>query len=145
MGALSFGVPMTIYAADGDVAIDEAHFPDTAFRAVLDTPDYDTDGDHVLSVGEVSGVKYIEIGQKAVSSLKGIEYFSNLDTLLCYENKLTSVDVSKNTKLTTLQLFSNQLTKLDVSKNTALRWLYCSTCGLSSLDVSNNTKLIETE
>lgn len=45
--------------------------------------------------------------------------------LNCSENQLTSLDVSTNTTLTSLSCHNNQLTSLDVSRNTALRWLYC--------------------
>ena len=57
--------------------------------------------------------------------------------MYCFNNKLTSLDVSKNTALTDLycgnKLTSlderpgniNRLTSLDVSNNTALTTLYC--------------------
>ena len=56
-------------------------------------------------------------------------------------NKLTSLDVSKNTNLQILNCRSNQLTTLDVSKNTELEWLYCFDNKLSSLDISKNIHL----
>lgn len=39
-------------------------------------------------------------------------YFTNLDLLNCSGNKLTALDVSKNTKLTELDCFGNKLKKL---------------------------------
>ena len=59
----------------------------------------------------------------------------------CYDNQLSSLDVSNNTALVTLSCFWNQLSSLDVSKNTSLRHLNCSTNPLSSLNVSKNTAL----
>jgi fibronectin type 3 domain-containing protein len=64
-----------------------------------------------------------------------------LQTLECYNNQLTSLDVSKNTALKTLRCFINQLASLDVSKSTLLQSLYCSDNRLISLDVSKNTAL----
>ena len=66
-----------------------------------------------------------------------------LETLWCYNNQLTSLDVSKNTALETLDCSENQLTLLDVSKNTALETLWCYNNQLTSLDVSKNTALID--
>ena len=65
----------------------------------------------------------------------------NISGLWCMYNELTSLDVSKNTKLTYLDCEHNSLTSLDVSKNTALIELWCEYNNLSSLDVSKNTAL----
>ena len=59
----------------------------------------------------------------------------------CRFNKLTALDVSKNTALTILECNANRLTALDVSKNTALTELDCSFNELTALDVSKNTAL----
>ena len=61
--------------------------------------------------------------------------------LSCFNNQLTSLDVSKNTNLGTLSCSHNQLTSLDVSKNTNLGTLYCFNNQLTELDVSKNTNL----
>ena len=45
--------------------------------------------------------------------------------MLCHNNQLTTLDVSKNTALTRLRCHNNQLTSLDVS-NTDMKYLYCS-------------------
>jgi len=60
----------------------------------------------------------------------------NIARLSCLRNRLTSLDVSKNTALTDLFCGYNQLTSLDVSKNTALTRLSCVENNLTSLDVS---------
>ena len=56
-------------------------------------------------------------------------------------NKLTNIDVSKNTALTKLYVDSNKLTNIDVSKNTALIDLFVDVNNLTELDVSNHTAL----
>jgi Leucine-rich repeat (LRR) protein len=63
--------------------------------------------------------------------------------LICIDNQLTSLDVSKNTVLTYLDCDYNQLTSLDVSKNAALESFYCGVNQLTSLDVSKNTALTD--
>ena len=72
-----------------------------------------------------------------------IGFFRNLETLNCSNNKITSLDVSNNPKLTSLSCRNNQLSSLDVSSNPALTDLYCDYNQLTSLDVSNNTALTE--
>ena len=127
-------------AADGDVLINEENFPDENFRAYV-RDNFDSDGNGVLSQAELENVTQIYCSYCSISSLKGIEYFTALEVLRCYDNHLTALDVSKNTALEDLFCYSNQLTALDVSKNTALRSLYCGDNQLTALDVSKNTAL----
>jgi Leucine-rich repeat (LRR) protein len=61
--------------------------------------------------------------------------------LSCYNNQLTDLDVSKNTKLTHLYFYTTQLTSLDISKNPALIYLYCYNNQLTDLDISANPEL----
>ena len=83
----------------------------------------------------------MEISDKGIKSLKGVEYMAALTNLHCYSNQLSTLDMSGNTALTSLNCNSNQLSTLDVSANTALMILSCSNNKLSTLDVSENTAL----
>jgi Leucine-rich repeat (LRR) protein len=64
-----------------------------------------------------------------------------MESLECFGNRLTSLDISKNSALEELRCFSNQLTSLDLSKNSALAWIECNNNRLTSLDVSRNAAL----
>ena len=66
---------------------------------------------------------------------------TQLAYLECPENNINSLDLSNNTQLTWLSCSDNLLTALDVSKNTQLTYLDCSLNELSTLDVSKNTLL----
>ena len=121
------------------VAIDNNNFPDANFRTIVEGFDNNKDGS--LSDTEIAAVKKINCFRKRITNLKGIEYFTSLNNLWCAENKLTALDVSKNTALTDLYCGYNQLTTLDVSKNTALTYLSCRNNQLTTLDVSKNTAL----
>ena len=103
----------------------------------------DKNADGYLSDEEIAAVTKLYVSEKNIASLKGIEFFTALTLLYCYNNQLTSLDVSKNTVLETLFCSRNHLTSLDVSKNTALTLLSCSSNQLASLDVSKNTALTE--
>ena len=119
--------------------IDGTNFPDENFRSWLLSQSYGTDG--VLTSSEIADIKSINISGKNIQSLKGIEFFTALTGLSCYENQLTSLDVSKNIYLTGLFCDGNQLISLDVSKNTELTKFECCDNQLTSLDVSNNPAL----
>ena len=126
---------------DPVIAIDATNFPDENFRAIVAGTDIDKDADGKLSEEEIAAVTVLDVMEKNIASLKGIEFFTALTDLYCSTNQLTSLDVSKNTALKDLWCTDNQLTSLDVSKNTALTELYCEFNQLASLDVSKNTAL----
>ena len=122
-------------------------FEDGNFKAYC-VGNFDSDGDGEVSYAEAKVVTRIDVSNKSISSLKGIESFTNLTNLDCSTNQfssssnhLTSLDVSQNTALTKLKCYSNQLTSLDVSGCTALKELWCHSNQLTSLDVSHNTVL----
>ena len=92
---------------------------------------------------EIASVKMIEANKMGIKSLEGVGFFTALETLKCWDNELTGLDLSKNTKLTSLSCSENELTALDVSKNTELTRLYCGSNRLTALDVSKNKKLEE--
>ena len=124
-----------------DVRVDEAHFPDACFREYVSGMYWDADHDGTLSDTELAKVTVISCRNKQIGSLQGIEYFTALETLDCYGNQLTSLDVSKNTRLTSLCCSHNELTVLDVSKNILLTRLECSFNDFKVLDVSKNAQL----
>ena len=121
------------------IEISETNFPDANFRNYLLSQSYGSDG--VIAESEIAEIKAINVGNHNIASLKGIEYFTALTTLLCYRNQLTELDVTNNTKLSRFECFENQLTSLDVSKNIALTSLSCGRNQLTTLYVSNNTAL----
>lgn len=96
-----------------------------------------------ITVLDVSGTYSKYQGGKGLTSLKGIEYFTALETLNCSYNQLAELDVSGNTALKHLDCSYNQLVALDISRNTALRDLYCYVNRLTALDVSQNIALEE--
>lgn len=126
-------------AAWADVTINETNFPDGNFRNWILEQDYGSDG--LLTDEEILSVAGIILGERAVQSLKGIEYFTALTMLECSSNQLTSLDVSKNPKLVRLYCRNNQLSSLDVSGCTELETLHCNNNRLTSLDVSECTVL----
>ena len=105
--------------------------------AANETSVYDDEGNRIKR-GKLDITYGYSESEEHTITIKG-----NISNLYCEDNRLTSLDVSKNTALISLHCENNQLTSLDVSKNTALTELYCYNNQLTSLDVSKNTALTE--
>ena len=135
-------VTVTITSAEeaSGVVLNADNFPDDIFRAYISSITGVAEGE-MLNSEVLNSVTRIEVGGRGISSLKGVEHFTALEFLLCFENQLTSLDVSHNTALKELECGRNQLTSLDVSQNTALYNLQCYYNQLTSLNVSYNTAL----
>lgn len=135
-------LPFSAFAAEDPkgIHIDGDHFPYYEFRRYLKT-NIDKDGDGYLNDTELN-ITMLDVSGQYIANLKGIEYFSKLETLKCNKNKLSSLDVSQNTALTYLDCSENQLTSLEVSDNTNLVMLFCYQNELNSLDVTRNPALI---
>ncbi|MBQ9397476.1 MAG: hypothetical protein IJU08_03170 [Bacteroidales bacterium] len=114
---------------------------DTLYENLMSV--YDQDGDRRISAREAAYVTRIEVCTDNIKTMAGIEFFYNLEELICRScqgqvpGQLTELDVSKNRKLTYLDCHGNQLTQLDLSKNQTLRHLQCSDNQLGTLDVSS--------
>ena len=130
---------LTAGAADS-VKINEKNFPDEIFRAYVQK-NFDKDEDGMLSEKEISNVKRIIVRNNVIESVKGVEYFTELEYLNCEHNNIGEFDLTKNTKLRTFCCGKNIIPELDLSKNTELEWLDCYGCGLTELDVSKNKEL----
>ena len=92
-----------------------------------------------------NGGTFLDLPNKNITSLAGIEYFTNLVTLDCSGNQLTTLDVTKLTNLELLDCRGNQLTTLDVTKLTKLMFLVCNDNQLTALDVTGLTSLTDLE
>ncbi|MCU7377737.1 MBG domain-containing protein [Clostridiales Family XIII bacterium ASD5510] len=128
----------------GDIKIDDGtNFPDAEFRKYIGN--FDQDGNSKLSAAEIADIKKVDVhGNTGIRNLKGIEHFTALETLNCYETGIGSLDVSNNKKLTYLDCGDNvSLTDLTVDGAAALETLYCYKTGIGSLDVSSNKKLTD--
>ena len=121
------------------------HFPDTNFyNAIIHEIDSGAESSATNSLYNVSinTITSLDVNGETISDLTGIEGFTALEILKCYNNSLTSLDVTQNTALTILQCYNNDLHSLDVTQNTALILLNCNDNSIASLDVTQNTALL---
>ena len=132
-------LPTAAFAA-GYVEINETNFPDAKFRSFVKEK-LDKNNDGILDAGEIAAVKMIEANNMGIKSLEGVGFFTALETLKCWDNELTGLDLSKNTALKDLQCSNSKLQSLDLSQNPNLTQLYCGRNPLTTLDLSKNAKL----
>ena len=132
-----------LFITSSFVFTQNTYVPDDKFEQALIDLGYDDTLDDYVLTANISGVIKLDVGDKSISDLTGIEAFVALEELRLWDNSLTSLDVSKNTALKSLSLSRNKLTSLDVTKNTALKSLSVTSNRLTSLDVSKNTALKE--
>ena len=123
------------------VEINETNFPDDIFRSYV-SEEFDKDNDGRLTYQGEANSNYfnniIDVSNKGLTSLKGIEHFPYLETLKCANNNLTSLDVSKLSQLMELECYCNQLTSLNVTKEKeyyGLQKLVCYQNKLTRLDI----------
>lgn len=142
---------------------DVISFADEKFKAYC-VENFDIDGDGEISEDEAKAVTRIECSLGGLTSLVGIEYFSNLEYIDVSYNKLTSLDLSHSPllkevyvngnslqsldlsgigDLETLDCSSNKLGTLNVSEATHLKSLICSSNNLGTLNIKNNKELTE--
>jgi hypothetical protein len=112
------------------------NIPDANFKNALISAGVDTNEDGEISYAEAAVIKKLDVHEMNISDMTGIEEFIFLDTLYCYGNQITNLDVSNCLSLISLWCGNNQLASLDVSHNIALEDLRCHLNQLASLDVS---------
>jgi uncharacterized repeat protein (TIGR01451 family) len=132
-------------------------FSDAAFKSKLLTSstdnavarnlsgDYfviDSNNNGEIEVQEAEQVTHLEVENASISSLVGIEKFTNLISLQCTNNQISNLDISSLKKLTDLNCNSNLLTVLAITGAVSLENLYCQSNLLESLNASNLTNLI---
>ena len=129
---------------ENPIVEDYTYIPDANFEQALIDLNIDSDGvinTRVLT-SEISGITALNVSNKEISDLTGLEDFQNLNVFNCSYNLLTNIDLSNNLLLTHLWINNNEnIVNLDLSTNTQLRELFCYDNELASLDVSNNLSL----
>lgn len=130
-------------AAQG-VAVNGQNFPDAAFRAwILNPANLNGAGqDGTLTEDELQAVTSMDVSNQGITSLKGIEYFTNLESLNCRGNQLTQLDVNANRQLKNLNAKANWLTSLTL-RLPLLKGLYVGENQLTTLDVTGCPSLID--
>ncbi|WP_337968082.1 T9SS type A sorting domain-containing protein [uncultured Flavobacterium sp.] len=117
--------------------------PDSNFEQKLIDLKIDIDGKNgKVLTASISKVTDLNVQLSEINDLTGIEDFTALEYLNCQFNNLSSLNVSKNSKLIELYTHGNNLTALNLTANTELTTLQANKNQITTLDISKNTKLV---
>jgi len=118
--------------------------PDPNFEQALIDLGIDSDGviNGQVLTADIENVLTLDVENKNIVDLTGIEDFSSLEELNCGDNQLTFLNIAQNSLLSLLDTRYNQLNSIDVTQNTALTQLRLSVNQLNSVDVSQNINLV---
>ena len=143
--------------------VDAIFFVDPVFKAYC-VGKFDTNGDGEISKDEAKVVTAINASMLNITSLVGIEYFSNLESIDVSFNELETLDLSHSPKLesvfvndnklqtlnldgltdiTELDCSNNKITTLNIREAERLLSLNCSNNQLGTLNINNNKSLAE--
>ncbi|WP_418567565.1 cell wall-binding repeat-containing protein [Peptacetobacter sp.] len=145
---------------DEGVILNESNFKDENFRKRI-TEITGVQENQKISSEQISRIKELNIRNSNIKTLDGIEFFTALEVLDCYNNNLTELDLRRNTTLKEIDFENNLITKfklpsdiqvircgenlfteLDLSEYKNLRNLDCGdNKNLKSINVSNNKQL----
>lgn len=114
---------------------------DSNFENALISLGYDTCVDGKVFTANISGVISLNVANKSILDLTGIEDFTSLKALYCSVNALSTLNVSMLSNLIYLECQNNALTSLNITGLTTLETLVCFDNHLTTLDVSANAGL----
>ena len=118
--------------------------PDNNFETALlnHDPVIDSNGDDLICRDEAEAFTgTLNLYNKNISDLTGIEAFTNITGLLLTNNALTTINVSQNTALEYLWVKNNNLSSINISQNTALEYFSCEENQITALDLSANNQI----
>ncbi|MFV0393814.1 MAG: leucine-rich repeat domain-containing protein [Coprobacillaceae bacterium] len=122
-------------------------FPDINFRkyvaeTVLGLTTYDEN--YKLNSADITKINTrtgIHVLNSNITSLEGIQFFTDLLVLSCQGNQISELNLTALTKLKTLNCYNNTLIVLDISGLTELTGIQCYNNKIEVLDVSAATNL----
>lgn len=119
--------------------------PDSNFELELRNLGFDTDGveNGKVFTRDIESVTSLNVSNKSINDLTGIEDFISLIDLDCSINSITSLDLSSNLLLEELNCASNSINQLNISQNINLDKLLCNNNLFTSLNTSQNLNLTE--
>lgn len=132
---------MTIIAKFLPENLEQIHVPDDNFEQALIDLGYDYTLDDYVFAESIKYIEELNLSNKQIKDLTGIEGFINLQKLEAKDNELTSVIFTGNVFLDKINLGNNKLVELDLSAlgflkelNILMNSLSCVTVNLTQLN-----------
>ena len=117
--------------------IPDANFEQALINLGLDTAPINGS----VLTANISSVDSLNVGLNNINFMTGIEDFTALTYLNCFDNQIYTLDVTQNLNLKYLICTLNNLSTLDLTQNLMLIDLFCSSNPLNSLDITQNLSL----
>lgn len=114
---------------------------DPELLEALITEGVDTNNDGSISRTEAERVTRLDVSDRGITDLSGLEAFVHLDTLICNDNNLTENDLQILPWLTYLDCSGCGLSGLNVEQFSELKTLICSQNEFYKLDLSKSPQL----
>lgn len=135
------------------------NIPDSVFLQTLINQGVDLNGDGLIQLTEADQVTTLNVGNKGISDLTGINNFynltdldcsgnrinflnikdlPNLERIKCHDSKINTLLLENLVQLIILRCENNYLNALNLNSLNALKYLYCSNNNLSQLEFDTN-------
>lgn len=101
----------------------------------------DTDHNGEISISEALLVETLFLENKSISSLNGLEYFTNLKILNVYQNLITSINFANFPNLEDITINNNQLTNITIANNNVIKYIFADSNQISSVSITNCSNL----
>lgn len=129
---------LSIYALSQNTFV-----PDDNFEQALIDLGFDVAPlDDLVPTANINSITNLDISNKNIADLTGIEDFLGLEVLNCENNFLSVLDVTKNLNLTQLFCSTNNISSINISPLLDLQIFWCLNNKLTTLNTTQNTKLI---
>jgi hypothetical protein len=117
---LTLLIPITVFGQYTNV-------PDANFELALLNLGYDFVIDGVVETSAIDTITELYINNKNIADLTGIEDFITLKSLFCYNNNLSTLNLSNNTQLFEVSCSGNNLISIDLRNGNNLGlWYFLS-------------------
>jgi len=157
-------LPLLLFCAYNSLFAQLTFVPDDNFEAYLEANSMGNSiaNDNYVNTVNIASVTTLNISASNIIDLTGIEDFTALTELICFENLLTDLDLSilpllervdasenlilnanftQNPNLEVISINENFLTNLDVSQNPSLVNLFVDSNSITAIDISQNPLL----
>ncbi|MGN0435771.1 MAG: hypothetical protein ACI4D8_03980 [Wujia sp.] len=131
LSSVAYSVPADEPTDGETLEVNATNFPDAVFRDYI-SDNFDLDGNRFINPDEVMSIM---VNSYEISSLEGIEYFTELTYLYCYNASIDKLDVSHNLELINLVCSNTNVKEINLDNNSKLKWLECNNNQLVCLNV----------
>lgn len=122
----------------------QVSIPDSNFETELIAQGIDTDGivnGQISTADALAKTGILNVDNKNIADLTGIEAFTNISRLDCEYNNLNTLNLSTLTELLQIRCRNNNITSLNVSNNTLLTHFWAQSNALTTINTTSNANL----